>query len=151
MEQSQVGTPLFAAPEVLAGDYYDQSCDIYSFGVLLLNMSVDVKILQYFGKEYEHHINGKKKNWMDVINALIKGFRPRVMPHTPKTLQHLTTVSHCAVQHAPGPPRTHRSTTALYQGLHVEESQGEAALQRHYPLLGAPIEPGGQPGRVPAV
>ena len=32
---SQVGTPLFAAPEVLSGEKYDQSADAYSFGVLL--------------------------------------------------------------------------------------------------------------------
>ena len=93
VEQSQVGTPLFAAPEVLAGEYYDQSCDIYSFGVLLLTMSVDVKILNYFGDEYERNINGKKKSWLDVIAAIIKGFRPRTMNHTPKTIQHLTKVN----------------------------------------------------------
>jgi serine/threonine protein kinase len=32
-ERSRVGTPLFAAPEVLRSDEYSESADVYSFGV----------------------------------------------------------------------------------------------------------------------
>ena len=33
-----VGTPLFCAPEILRGEAYDASADVYSFGLLLLAM-----------------------------------------------------------------------------------------------------------------
>ena len=89
VEQSQVGTPLFAAPEVLSGERYDQSADAYSYGVLLLAMCVEGPILDYFGDEYELSINMKKKNWMDVIQAIVKGWRPRTMPHAPQLISHL--------------------------------------------------------------
>ena len=32
------GTPLFCAPEILRGEAYDASADVYSFGLLLLAM-----------------------------------------------------------------------------------------------------------------
>ena len=38
--QSSVGTPLFAAPEVISGEMYDAKCDVYSFGMCLLAMAV---------------------------------------------------------------------------------------------------------------
>ena len=34
----QVGTPYYLAPEVARGDKYNEKCDVYSFGVLLLEM-----------------------------------------------------------------------------------------------------------------
>jgi len=35
-----VGTPMYAAPELMRGDAYDEKIDVYSFGVLLLYVSV---------------------------------------------------------------------------------------------------------------
>ena len=32
---TQVGTPLYASPEILRGDRYDESVDTYSFGVII--------------------------------------------------------------------------------------------------------------------
>jgi len=37
---TMVGTPVFAAPEVMRGATYDQAVDVYSFGILLVNMAV---------------------------------------------------------------------------------------------------------------
>lgn len=34
-----VGTPLFAAPEIMRGEEYGAGCDIYSYGMLLLDMA----------------------------------------------------------------------------------------------------------------
>ena len=42
-----VGTPLFAAPEVMRGEAYDEKADVYSFGLLLLALCVDEPLLQY--------------------------------------------------------------------------------------------------------
>ena len=36
-----VGTPLFAAPEVMMGEYYDESIDVYSFAIVLLVITMD--------------------------------------------------------------------------------------------------------------
>jgi serine/threonine protein kinase len=33
-----VGTPLFCAPEIMRGEAYNASADVYSFGLLLLAM-----------------------------------------------------------------------------------------------------------------
>ena len=32
---THIGTPLYAAPEMLAGKRYDESIDVYSFGVVI--------------------------------------------------------------------------------------------------------------------
>ena len=34
------GTPLFAAPEVMRGQHYDETADVFSFGVLLMSLAV---------------------------------------------------------------------------------------------------------------
>ena len=36
LQSTQVGTPLFAAPEIMRGEQYDQSVDVFSFGVVLI-------------------------------------------------------------------------------------------------------------------
>ena len=35
---TQVGTPLYCAPEILKDDFYDEHVDIYSFGIMLNEM-----------------------------------------------------------------------------------------------------------------
>ena len=34
-------------------------------------------------------MGAKKKNWIDVIQAIIKGWRPRTIPHAPQLISHL--------------------------------------------------------------
>ena len=35
---TQVGTPIFIAPEVMRGDRYDERCDVFSFAICLVDM-----------------------------------------------------------------------------------------------------------------
>jgi hypothetical protein len=39
MAATIVGTPLFAAPEIMRGEAYGAPCDVYSFGMLLLDLA----------------------------------------------------------------------------------------------------------------
>ena len=55
-----VGTPLFAAPELMRGEVYDESVDVYSFGIVLLNMAVQEEITSWFCERYRIAF-GKKK------------------------------------------------------------------------------------------
>ena len=43
---TNVGTPLFCAPEVFRGETYDEKCDCYSFGLVLLSMAVEEPLLE---------------------------------------------------------------------------------------------------------
>lgn len=58
---SCVGTPLFAAPEVLRGEQYSEKCDVYSFGLLLLNMVINEPLLEYISEQFRLHKKRKKK------------------------------------------------------------------------------------------
>ena len=44
------GTPYYMAPEVIRGEWYDTSCDVYSFGILLLECIVE-----------EHHLTSSAR------------------------------------------------------------------------------------------
>ena len=47
-----VGTPLFCAPEMLRGETYDEMVDVYSFGMLLLNMGVGEHVLDFLRERW---------------------------------------------------------------------------------------------------
>ena len=44
------GTPLFCAPEVVKGENYDEKCDSYSFGLLLMALAVEEPLLDFIGE-----------------------------------------------------------------------------------------------------
>jgi len=80
-----VGTPLFCAPEVVRGDSYDEKADVYSFGMLLLDMATEEPILDFLGERWR--VAFKKtalpKNPMRVIHPMVEdGWRP-VTPERP--------------------------------------------------------------------
>jgi hypothetical protein len=47
-----VGTPIYCAPEVVRGDVYDESVDVYSFGLLLLDMAVQGGLVAFCEERY---------------------------------------------------------------------------------------------------
>jgi len=49
---SAVGTPLYAAPELFRSEHYDESCDVYSFGLVLLQLSIDEPLIDYVTREF---------------------------------------------------------------------------------------------------
>ena len=67
-----VGTPLFTAPEVLRGDAYDETVDVYSFGMTLLTMAVSEPLLDFLGARFCHAFNKKKppRNANRIVRAI---------------------------------------------------------------------------------
>eukprot|EP00615_Pteridomonas_danica_P010711 CAMPEP_0114330796 /NCGR_PEP_ID=MMETSP0101-20121206/1989_1 /TAXON_ID=38822 ORGANISM="Pteridomonas danica, Strain PT" /NCGR_SAMPLE_ID=MMETSP0101 /ASSEMBLY_ACC=CAM_ASM_000211 /LENGTH=347 /DNA_ID=CAMNT_0001460925 /DNA_START=179 /DNA_END=1222 /DNA_ORIENTATION=+ len=55
-----VGTPIFCAPEITRGDVYDESVDVYSFGLLLINMAVQGGITEFLSERYTSEFYKKK-------------------------------------------------------------------------------------------
>jgi len=45
-----VGTPLYVAPEIARGELYDESADVYSFGLTLADMATEQNILEFIGE-----------------------------------------------------------------------------------------------------
>ena len=76
-----VGTPLFAAPELMRGEVYDESVDVYSFGVLLCELfSQEVP---FAGYEID-----------DIRRAVTRGERPRIPTvDTPEPVSSYCTVT----------------------------------------------------------
>lgn len=50
----QVGTLLYIAPEIVKGECYDERCDVYSFGMVLLAMAhLTDDIITLFAEEVQ--------------------------------------------------------------------------------------------------
>ena len=47
-----VGTPVYAAPEMMRGDPYDEKVDVYSFGMLLAQMAVTGSIVKFIKQRW---------------------------------------------------------------------------------------------------
>lgn len=52
MAATIAGTPLFAAPEIMRGEEYGASCDIYSFGMMLLDMASSDGLLLFLRQRW---------------------------------------------------------------------------------------------------
>lgn len=44
MTMTMVGTPMYCAPEIIIGERYNKSVDVYSFGMLLLTLTLGAEI-----------------------------------------------------------------------------------------------------------
>ena len=64
------GTPVFCAPEISRGDVYDESVDVYSFGLLLVCMATHVNIVDFLLQRW-----AKSHNKAKVPKSLAKPFR----------------------------------------------------------------------------
>jgi len=73
-----VGTPLYVAPEIARGERYDEKVDIYSFGLVLLEMSINIPLLQLIGERWKLHFHKKKiPTAMRMIRSMTEnGWRP---------------------------------------------------------------------------
>ena len=82
MLSCELRTPLFAAPELMRGETYNESVDVYSFAILLVAMAVEADMPEWFQKRYAATMMEKKKkkrapNIMRVLrSAWEEGWRP---------------------------------------------------------------------------
>mmetsp|Transcript_1746 Transcript_1746/g.3414 ORF Transcript_1746/g.3414 Transcript_1746/m.3414 type:complete len:1047 (-) Transcript_1746:22-3162(-) len=89
MTMTQVGSPLYMAPEVLRGERYDERVDIYSYGVTMLEMLVLAdNIYAVFEKEYKR-IKGENMTLTPLVltrMVAMENFRPTLPDFVPKSL-----------------------------------------------------------------
>jgi len=76
---TQVGTPIFVAPEIMKGEYYSGQADVYSFAMTVLQFCLKKrKMLAWLKVEYTEH----KKRLANVSRIshemLIQGWRPNI-------------------------------------------------------------------------
>ena len=76
---TQVGTPIFVAPEIMKGEYYSGQADVYSFAMTVLQFCLKKrKMLEWLKVEYTGH----KKKMPNVSRIshemLIQGWRPNI-------------------------------------------------------------------------
>ena len=94
LTMTQVGSPVYMAPEVIRGEQYDEKIDIYSYAVTLLEMLVLAdNIFEVFQKEYKR-IKGEGNNLnMHTLTRMValENFRPQLPGSAPKTLCALIT------------------------------------------------------------
>ena len=142
-----VGTPLFAAPELFRGEAYDESVDVYSFGVLLLNMAVELPIADFIGERWVKAF--KKKRYPDPASGLAyhrvlipiweDGWRPisaeLPVAEAPPTVHDL--IIRCC-SHSPAARPTFQDVVAALAGPCLAEVQGAGAV--------FPRSPGRAPG-----
>ena len=107
---THVGTPLYAAPEMLRGARYDESVDAYSFGVVISEVMSRVLPFSDVPKSEKIGLNsklvkrlrkGKQKvrndeEWDERIRSLIQGcteFKPRKRPKFPEVADKLRVIA----------------------------------------------------------
>ncbi|GMH96195.1 hypothetical protein TrVE_jg4839 [Triparma verrucosa] len=92
MTMTQVGSPVYMAPEVLKGERYDERIDIYSYAITLLEMLVLAEsVFEVFEKSFK-----KLKGEDAVLTPLaltrmvaLENFRPDLPANIPKSLSDL--------------------------------------------------------------
>jgi serine/threonine protein kinase len=54
LTMTMVGTPSFAAPEMMRGQgHYSETVDVYSFGMLLVNVALKTRVLEFVKRRWE--------------------------------------------------------------------------------------------------
>jgi len=76
---TQVGTPIFVAPEIMKGEYYSGQADVYSFAMTVLQFCLKKrKMLEWLKVEYTAY----RKRLANVSRIshemLIQGWRPNI-------------------------------------------------------------------------
>ena len=64
---TSVGTPIYVAPEVMAGNHYDATADIYSFGICLVAMIRGEKdVMEFYFQSLRKHMKRKTKKGVGI-------------------------------------------------------------------------------------
>ena len=147
---TSVGTPLFTAPEIFLGDFYDESVDVYSFGLTILAMSVEESLLDFIGARWCVSFGKKQppKQAMRLIKAMTEdGWRPvsadNPVDNVPRVLCEL--IERCCNQDASLRPRFEDILLQLTGGPLKEEIERinftrAARVEVLQPVDGAKVE-----------
>jgi len=75
---TQVGTPIYIAPEVVKGEHYSTQADVYSFGMTLLQFCLKKKnVLDFLKQKFSERFKKRVPNISGITHEmLIKGWRP---------------------------------------------------------------------------
>lgn len=128
---SSVGTPLYAAPEVMRGDKYDESVDVYSYGLMLMDCCMVQPLLDYLKERFKQDFEKKRSpNWMKVVHGMKeKGWEPAVFPTAPEGIKDLV---HQCCNLPPGERPTFDDIVHILTGEIAREvaSSGSASFPR---------------------
>ncbi|GMH49998.1 hypothetical protein TL16_g00668 [Triparma laevis f. inornata] len=89
---TQVGTPIFIAPEVMKGDRYDERCDVFSFAICLVDMlQITPNIVELFAEAYITYKETDTGLSLVAIThcVVMEGLRPTLPDDIPASLGEL--------------------------------------------------------------
>ena len=89
---TQVGTPIFIAPEVMKGDKYDERCDVFSYAICLLDMmQISDNIVELFAEAYIDfkHTDAGLSLVAITHSVVTEGLRPDIPDYVPRSLKAL--------------------------------------------------------------
>jgi serine/threonine protein kinase len=157
---SLVGSPLFAGPELMQGELYDESVDVYSFGMLLLSLAMKGgDIRQFLKRRWEEDHAPTLTTALDltagsaasshgpvtlgqIVKGLWDGWRPcsnasgREVPCAPAAVTGLV-VRCCA--HDPAQRPSMREVLVELMGRCAEEVEAKGPFGTWDPLAPQPL------------
>ena len=106
-----VGTPYYIAPEVFRGEHYDESADVFSFGIIMCCVAHGGDLADFFTKAYERMGVSGETSGMAVPSKIAMGWRPTFPQEWEDELPTLTKLIkrcwHAAHAHRPTMPEIH--------------------------------------------
>ncbi|CAD8204530.1 unnamed protein product [Paramecium pentaurelia] len=87
--QSQIGTPFYAAPQVLIGDNYSNKCDVYSLGVIIYELVYQKIPSLYYDRQNLFGATRKAKDQNILIDNLPPTLRGGTVQEKEKLLKFL--------------------------------------------------------------
>jgi len=100
INMTQIGTPIYAAPEVILGQRYDEKADIYSFAIVMVGLShnlgnLDNLVLEEVSNECKRrNLDPREaKNTANVMKLIADGMRPPLPKDLPACIAEI--IGHC--------------------------------------------------------
>ncbi|GMH84466.1 hypothetical protein TrVE_jg8004 [Triparma verrucosa] len=90
INMTQIGTPIYAAPEVILGQKYDEKCDIYSFAIVMCGLALDLGNLDNtIMAEAETRFPKKTRNATNIMKMIADGMRLTLPESCPPSVAEL--------------------------------------------------------------
>jgi len=90
INMTQIGTPIYAAPEVIMGDKYDEKCDIYSYAIILVGIAYTQGNLDnLFIREVAKRHPNESRNANNIMKLISEGLRPALHENCPTCIKEL--------------------------------------------------------------